>query len=274
MTIPVIRLSETVSIPQVGFGVFQIPNDQTQAAVETALEVGYRHVDTAAIYKNEEGVGRALASSGIKRSDVFVTSKLWVDDFAPDKVRPAFEKSLSLLGTDYLDLYLLHWPAPARGTYEGAWEKVLDLRNEGLIREVGVSNFTPDLLERIIETSGVTPAINQIKLDPTLQQPSLRAFHAEHGIATEAYSPIAQGAVLDNPVIVAIADEFRVSPAQVVLRWHLQHGTVVIPKSVTPERIKSNLDLLGFSLGSEEMSAIDALDQGDGYWKEPLTFLN
>ncbi|GAA2233167.1 aldo/keto reductase [Rarobacter faecitabidus] len=274
MTIPDIRLSASVTIPQVGFGVFQIPDEETTAAVETAIEAGYRHIDTAAIYRNERGVGQALTSSGIARGDIFVTSKLWPDDFAAADVRPALEKSLSLLGTDYLDLYLLHWPVPGRGAYVGAWEEVLKAREEGLIREAGVSNFTPELLSDLIERTGVTPAINQVKLDPTLQQPALRAYHDEHGIVTEAYSPLAQGEVLGSEPITTIAQAHGVTPAQVVLRWHIQHGTVVIPKSVTPERIASNLDLFGFELSADEVALIDAMDAGDAVWQTPLTFLN
>lgn len=274
MTVPDIRLSENVTIPQVGFGVFQIPDEETTAAVSEALAAGYRHIDTAAIYGNERGVGKALADSGLAREDAFVTSKLWVDDFPAGKVRPALEKSLELLGTDYLDLYLLHWPVPVRGTYVGAWEAVLEARNAGLVREVGVSNFTPELLSDLSERTGVTPAINQIKLDPTLQQPALRAYHDEHGIITEAYSPLAQGAVLGSSPITSIAERHGVTPAQVVLRWHVQHGTVVIPKSVTPSRIKSNFDLFGFELSADEVAAIDALDAGAPVWQQPLTFLD
>ncbi len=274
MTVPQISLSETVQIPQIGFGVFQVPDDETAAAVSAALESGYRHIDTAAIYRNERGVGEGLKQSGVAREDVFITSKLWPDDFAATDVRPALEKSLGLLGTDYLDLYLLHWPAPSRGTYVGAWQEVLKAREEGLVREVGVSNFTPELLDDLIEKTGVTPVINQVKVDPVLQQRGLRAYHDEHGIVTEAYSPLAQGAVLDSAPITTIAQRLSVTPAQVVLRWHLQHGTVIIPKSVTPARIKSNLDLMSFELSADDMAAIDAMDSGTSVWQEPLSFLS
>lgn len=271
VTVPNISLSDSQTIPQVGFGVFQVPDAETQAAVETALEVGYRHIDTASIYGNERGVGAALAASGLPRDEVFVTSKLWIDSFGQGAVRPALQESLDRLGVDTLDLYLIHWPAPNNGQYVSAWEQLLEARDAGLIRQAGVSNFTPVLLDELIAATGQTPAINQIQVNPALQQPGVRAYHQEHGIVTEAWSPIAQGRVLGDPVITGIATRLEVTPAQVILRWHIQAGTVIIPKSVHRERMVSNLDLFSFELTADDVTAIDALDEGAAIWDVPLT---
>lgn len=270
--IPSIALSNGVTIPQIGFGVFQVPDAETEAAVSTALEVGYRHVDTATIYGNEAGVGKAIATSALARSDIFVTSKLWPTDFAAADVRPAIERSLERLGLDVLDLYLLHWPAEGKRPYVEAWEGLLAARSDGLIREVGVSNFTPPLLDELTEKTGITPAINQIQLNPALQQKGLHAYHRDHGIVTEAWSPIAQGRGLDGVVLSEIAQRHDVTPAQVVLRWHLQAGTVIIPKSVHRERMAENLDLFGFELTAADVAAIDALDEGEPVWDGPQSF--
>jgi len=259
-------------MPQLGFGVFQVPDDETTAAVAAALEAGYRSVDTASVYGNERGVGRALASAGLPRGEVFVTSKLWVDDLGPGRVRPAYEATLERLGLERLDLYLVHWPAPGRGQYVDAWEQLLELRAAGLVREVGVSNFEPAHLEALRAATGELPPINQVELHPALQQRELRAYHREHGILTEAWSPLAQGAVLTDPALLRIAAVHEVTPAQVVLRWHLQSGNVVIPKSVTPARIAANLDLLGFTLTGDELAAVDALDTGHRTGPHPDTF--
>ncbi|MFJ3405597.1 aldo/keto reductase [Promicromonospora sp. NPDC090134] len=249
------------TMPQVGFGVFQVPDAETTRAVGHALEAGYRSVDTAAVYGNEAGVGRALAESGLGRDDLFVTSKLWTDSLARDAVRPALERSLELLGLDALDLYLIHWPAPGLGRYVSAWEGLIEAREAGLVREIGVSNFQPAHLDAIVAATGVRPVVNQVELHPALQQRELRAHHAGLGIVTEAWSPLAQGAVLDEAPVTDAARAHDVSAAQVVLRWHLQHGNVVIPKSVTPARIASNLDVLGFELTADQVAAIDALDR-------------
>jgi len=270
--LPHVRLAGRTPMPQLGFGVFQVPDDETTAAVSAALEAGYRSVDTAAIYGNERGVGRALAASGLPRDDVFVTSKLWVDDLGPGRVRPAYEATLERLGLDLLDLYLIHWPAPGRGEYVGAWEQLLELRAAGLVREVGVSNFEPAHLEALEAATGELPPINQVELHPALQQRELRAYHREHGILTEAWSPLAQGAVLGDPAVARIAAAHDVTPAQVVLRWHLQTGNVVIPKSVTPARIAANLDVLGFELTADELAAVDALDAGHRTGPHPDAF--
>lgn len=261
MTIPTLTLNNGVEIPRLGFGVFQVPDDRTAAAVTTALQAGYRSIDTAAIYGNEAGVGRALAASGLPREELFVTTKLWNADQGYDSTLRAFDAGLAKLGLDHVDLYLIHWPAPARDLYLDSWRAIERLAAEGRIRAAGVSNFQPAHLERLLDSSSLVPAVNQIELHPGLQQAELRAFHAEHGIATEAWSPLAQGAVLDDPAITAIAARTGKSPAQVVLRWHLQLGNIVIPKSVTPARIRQNLDVFDFRLTDEEMASIAATDR-------------
>ncbi|MFD6247153.1 aldo/keto reductase [Streptomyces roseolus] len=260
--VPTVKLNNGVEIPQLGFGVFQVPDDATAAAVTAALDAGYRSIDTAAVYGNEAGVGRALAASGIAREELFVTTKLWNADQGYDTTLRAFDASLERLGLDYVDLYLIHWPAPARDLYRDSWRALERLAEEGRIRAAGVSNFQPGHLRRLLDGATLTPVVNQIELHPALQQSELRAFHGEHGIATEAWSPLAQGAVLDDPVIAAIAAAHGKSPAQVVIRWHLQLGNVVIPKSVTPARIRANIDVLDFVLTDEEMAAIAGLDRG------------
>lgn len=263
--------STTVAIPQLGFGVWQVPDDEAFIAVVEALGVGYRHIDTAKLYHNETGVGRALVQSGLPREEVFVTSKLWPTDF-PD-ARSAFNASTERLGLDVLDLFLLHWPFPEQGRYVEAWEILVALRGEGRVRAVGVSNFEPAHLEAANAATGEYPAINQIELHPYLQQRELRAFHAEHGIVTEAWSPLASGKqVLDDPVIGAIAAKHGVSPAQAILAWQLALGNVVIPKSVTPSRIAENFDVFGISLDAEDMEAIEGLDRGMRTGPNPLEF--
>ncbi|MFY4722280.1 aldo/keto reductase [Streptomyces sp. LaBMicrA B280] len=261
-SVPAVTLGDGVEIPQLGFGVFQVPDDETAAAVTTALETGYRSIDTAAVYGNEKGVGRALAASGLPREDLFVTTKVWNADQGYDATLRAFDTSLARLGLDHVDLYLIHWPAPARDLYRDSWRALERLAGEGRIRAAGVSNFQPGHLRRLLEDATLTPAVNQIELHPGLQQAELRAFHAEHGIATEAWSPLAQGAVLGEPVISDLAARYGRSPAQIVIRWHLQLGNIVIPKSVTPARIRENFDVFGFTLTAEEMQALAALDRG------------
>ncbi|MFJ4805883.1 aldo/keto reductase [Streptomyces murinus] len=261
-SVPAVTLGNGVEIPQLGFGVFQVPDDETTAAVTTALETGYRSIDTAAIYGNEKGVGRALAASGLPREDLFITTKVWNADQGYDATLRAFDTSLAALGLDHVDLYLIHWPAPARDLYRDSWRALERLAGEGRIRAAGVSNFQPGHLRRLLEDATLTPAVNQIELHPGLQQAELRAFHAEHAIATEAWSPLAQGAVLGEPVIAGLAARYGRSPAQIVIRWHLQLGNIVIPKSVTPARIRENFDVFGFTLTDEEMRALAALDRG------------
>ncbi|MFE7547568.1 aldo/keto reductase [Streptomyces gardneri] len=260
--VPTVTLNNGVEIPQLGFGVFQVPDDETAAAVTSALETGYRSIDTAAIYGNETGVGRALAASGLPREELFVTTKLWNADQGYDATLRAFDASLAKLGLDYADLYLIHWPTPARDLYRESWRALERLADEGRIRAAGVSNFQPGHLARLMDGAKLVPAVNQVELHPGLQQAELRALHAGLGIATEAWSPLAQGAVLDDHVIGELAARYGKSSAQVVLRWHLQLGTVVIPKSVTPARIRENFEVFDFALTDEEMSAVASLDRG------------
>ncbi|MFD8275397.1 aldo/keto reductase [Streptomyces flaveolus] len=260
-TVPTVTLNNGVEIPQLGFGVFQVPDAETTAAVTAALEAGYRSIDTAAIYGNEAGVGRALADSGIARDDLFVTTKLWNADQGYDATLKAFDTSLDKLGLDHVDLYLIHWPTPARDLYRESWKAIEKLVADGRIRAAGVSNFQPAHLERLIAGSDLVPAVNQVELHPGLQQGELRAAHARLGIVTEAWSPLAQGAVLKDEAITTIAARHGKSAAQVVLRWHLQLGNVVIPKSVTPARIRENLDVFDFTLTDDEMTAIAGLDR-------------
>ncbi|MEV6183232.1 aldo/keto reductase [Streptomyces sp. NPDC052015] len=269
--IPTITLNNGVEIPQLGFGVFQVPDAETTAAVTAALEAGYRSIDTAAIYGNESGVGRALTGSGIARDDLFITTKLWNADQGYDATLKAFDASLDKLGLDYVDLYLIHWPTPARDLYRETWKALEKLAADGRIRAAGVSNFQPAHLQRL-DGADLVPAVNQIELHPGLQQNQLRAVHADLGIATEAWSPLAQGAVLGDDAITTIAAQHGKSPAQVVLRWHLQLGNIVIPKSVTPARIRENLDVFDFVLSDDEMAAIATLDRGLRTGPDPDTF--
>ena len=269
---PNVTLNNGVVMPQLGFGVFQIPEDETADAVTTALDCGYRSIDTAAVYGNETGVGRALASSGIPREDLFVTTKLWNEDQGYDNALAAFDASLNRLGLDYLDLYLIHWPAPARDKYLDTWHALEKIHAERRTRAIGVSNFQPAHLQRLMEHSDSVPAVNQIELHPRLQQSELRAFHAQHRIVTEAWSPLAQGALLKDRAITTIAERHGMTPAQVILRWHLQLGNVVIPKSVTPERIRENLNVFDFELTDADAQAIAALDNGTRTGPDPDSF--
>ncbi|MFD5871520.1 aldo/keto reductase [Streptomyces sp. NPDC060322] len=260
-TVPTVTLNNGVTIPQLGFGVFQVPDDETTTAVAAALEAGYRSIDTAAVYGNEAGVGRALAESGLTREELFVTTKLWNADQGYDATLAAFDASLAKLGLDHIDLYLIHWPTPARDLYADTWRALEKLRADGRIRAAGVSNFQPAHLRHLRQESSLVPAVNQVELHPGLQQSELRAVHAEYGIATEAWSPLAQGALLDDQLLVSLAERYGKSPAQVVLRWHLQLGNVVIPKSVTPARIRQNIDVFDFALSTADMDAIAGLDR-------------
>jgi len=269
---PRLKLNDGREIPQLGFGVFQIRPEETADAVAHALDTGYRAIDTAAAYRNEAGVAEGIARSGLAREDVFVTTKLWNSDQGRDHTRRAFERSLSRLGSDYVDLYLIHWPVPSRDLYAETWEVLCELHEDGQAHSIGVSNFQIDHLERIIDESGVVPAVNQIELHPRLAQPELRRFHDEHEILTEAWSPLGQGATLQEKVIEDIATARERSPAQIVLRWHLQLGNVVIPKSVTPSRIEENFRIFDFELEEEEMAAMGELDEGRRTGPDPATF--
>ena len=270
--IPNITLNNGLEMPQLGFGVFQVPDHETTTAVSTAIEAGYRSIDTAAIYGNEAGVGRAIAESGVAREDLFITSKLWIDALDYESALRGYESSLEKLGLEKLDLFLIHWPAPATDAFLDAWRALTHLATEGRVGAVGVSNFLPSHLDRLAEVSDLVPAVNQIELHPALQNRETQATNATRGIVTEAWSPLAQGAVLKDPAITAIAEQHGVSPAQVVLRWHLQQGRVVIPKSVTPARITANLDVFDFELSTDELNAVDALDRDGRTGPHPAEF--
>lgn len=264
--VPSLELAGGHSIPQLGYGVFKVENDVAADVTLTALEAGYRHLDTAKVYGNEEGVGRAIRASGVPREELFVTTKLWNDAQAFDDAIAACEASLERLGLDYVDLYLVHWAVPSQGQYVEAWKALIELQERGLVRAIGVSNYPAEQLQEIIETTGVAPAIHQIELHPYFQQRELREIHAQHGILTEAWGPLGQGKsdLLENPVITGIAEAHGASPAQVVLAWHLTHGIVTIPKSVTPSRIVANLAAAELELTADEVAAIDDLDRPDG----------
>lgn len=261
---PIITFHDGHSIPQVGLGVWRTPDDIAAPTVRAALEAGYRHVDTAAIYNNEEGVGEGIRSSGVAREDIFLTTKLWNDAQGYDSALKAFDESLKRLGTDYVDLYLIHWPAPHRGRYVDTWKAFVRLKEEGRARSIGVSNFYADHLERIIGETGVAPVLNQIELHPDFQQRTLRETHEKLGIATESWSPLGQGMLLTNPVLGSIASKYGRTPAQIIIRWHIDSGLIVIPKSVTPSRIVENFQVFDFKLNADDMAAIAKLDKAGG----------
>jgi 2,5-diketo-D-gluconate reductase A len=270
--VPNVRLHDGVEIPQLGFGVFQVPPEETQAAVEMALATGYRHIDTAAAYRNEAGVGAALAAAGLPREEVFVTTKLWNSQQGYDSTLEAFEKSRGRLGLDHVDLYLIHWPLPGEARYLDTWRAFERIREQGGTRSIGVSNFRVEDLETLKAETEQLPTVNQIELHPHLQQAELRAWHAEHGVATEAWSPLAQGALLGEETIEAIADRLERTPAQVILRWHLQIGNVVIPKTVTPERARQNFELFDFDLTEDDLATIARLETGERIGPDPAEF--
>lgn len=266
MTIPKLTLNDGHTIPQLGFGVFKVDPAETERIVLDALDAGYRHIDTAAIYGNEEGVGRAIAASGIPRDELFVTTKLWNDRQGGDEPLAAIDESLDRLGLDHVDLYLVHWPAPKNGDYVNAWEKLVAIRETGKTRSIGVSNHLPAHLTEIVQATGVTPAVDQIELHPAYQQRETVAFAGGHGILIEAWGPLGQGKydLFGTPAVAAAAAAHGKTPAQTVLRWHLQKGNIVFPKSNSPARVRENLDVFDFELTPAEIAAIDALDPGDG----------
>jgi 2,5-diketo-D-gluconate reductase A len=270
--VPTVTLNDGSTIPQLGFGVWQVPADQADDVVTKALQAGYRHIDTAAVYGNEEGVGAAIAKSGVPREELYVTTKLWVSDFKHGKTRQALETSLSKLGLDSVDLYLIHWPAPADEKYLEAWSALEQLRSEGMTRSIGVSNFIPEHLNRVAETGSVLPAVNQVEIHPALQQRDIQAANEKYGIATQAWSPLAQGAVFKDQPIVDAATAHGVTAAQVIIRWHLQRGRILFPKSVTDSRIKENFNVFGFQLTPQQLQAIDALERNERTGMEPATF--
>ena len=263
--VPQKPLNDGRSIPQLGYGVWQVEDEVAEKVVGTALTTGYRHVDTASIYGNEAGVGRAIAGSPVAREDIFLTTKLWNSDQGYESAFTALDESLKKLGTDYVDLYLIHWAKPQQGLYLDSWRALIELQKQGKVRSIGVSNFPEEQLREIIKETGVVPAIHQIELHPYFSQEALRAVHAEYGIVTEAWSPLGNGSdLLQNPVLAEIAARHNASPAQVVLAWHLAKGTVVIPKSVTPSRSKENLALVNVQLTAEDIAAVDALTSAEG----------
>jgi 2,5-diketo-D-gluconate reductase A len=275
MAAPSIKLNDGNSIPQVGLGVWQTPPEDTERAVTTALDSGYRHIDTAAAYGNEREVGRAIknaAQSGLPREDVYLTTKLWNADQGYDSTLTAFDASMDRLGLEYLDLYLIHWPMPANNAFVDTFKAFAHLRDQGRIRSIGVSNFEPEYLRILLDSTGIVPAVNQIELHPLLQQLQLREVHAQLGIATEAWSPLGQGSLLSNPTVTAIAEAHGKTPAQVLIRWHIQLGNIVIPKSVTPERIVSNFDVFDFELSEQDMGSVSSLGDGTRLGPDPRTF--
>ena len=271
-TIPAITLNNGVSMPAIGYGVFQVPDAETEQAVTKALAAGYRSIDTAAIYGNEAGVGRALAAADLPREDLFITSKVWIEDLGFEETLVAYDTSLAMLGLDYLDLYLIHWPAPEKGLYLDSWRALEQLLASGRVRAIGVSNFVPEQLQQILDLGGIVPAVNQVELHPALQQRDIQEFNTAHGILTEAWSPLAQGAVLGGQAVTDIAATHGRTPAQVILRWHLQQGRIIIPKSVTPARIAENLDIRGFVLADSQMAALDALERDGRTGPHPAEF--
>ncbi len=272
--VPSITLNDGHTIPQLGFGVFQIPPEETVAATARALEIGYRHIDTAEMYGNESEVGRAVARSGLDRSEVFVTSKLNNGFHRPDEARRAFAATLDALGFDYIDLFLIHWPLPTLygGDFVSTWDTLIEFHRDGRARSVGVSNFQPHHLDRLRDETDLVPAVNQIEIHPYLTQDGPREYGRRHRIATEAWSPIAQGRVLDDPAITSVADGIGRTPAQVVLRWHVQRGDIVFPKSVTPGRMSENFEIFDFELGSEDMAAISVCNRNERTGPDPDTF--
>jgi 2,5-diketo-D-gluconate reductase A len=275
ISVPSVELAGGSTIPRLGLGVFQVPPDETARIVSAGLEAGYRSIDTAAGYENEVGVGQAIAASGIDRRDLFVTTKLRNPEHGHERALAAFDASLERLGIDYLDLYLIHWPVPSTDLYVETWEAFIELAGSGRVREIGVSNFLPEHLERIIAETGVVPALNQVELHPGFPQAELRAVHAQHGIVTESWSPLAQAdpVLFENPALMRIAADRAKTPAQVILRWHIQLGAVVIPKASSAERLAENIDVFGFELSDAEMSAISAIGAPGRLGPDPATFV-
>lgn len=269
--VPLIRLNNDTVMPQLGFGVFQVPPEDTAKAVQSALETGYRSLDTAAAYRNEEGVAEGIRAAGVAREELFITTKLWNSEHGYDAAQRAFDASLTKLATSYVDLYLIHWPVPEQDNYVASWRAFEKIHADGRARAIGVSNFHIPHLRRVMDSSDTVPAVNQVELHPRLPQAELRAFHAEHGIATEAWSPLAQAGLLGEQPLANLADKYGKTAAQVVLRWHLQLGNIVIPKSVTPSRIAENFDVFDFELAEDDIAAVAELDNGGRIGPNPET---
>jgi 2,5-diketo-D-gluconate reductase A len=273
MSQPFTTLNDGSKIPQIGLGTYQAAAEGTAAMVETALRLGYRHIDTAMIYRNEAGVGDGLRASGVPREDVYITTKLWNTDQGRESARAAFATSLDLLKLDYVDLYLIHWPVPARDLYVASWEALIRLREEGRVRAIGVSNFVPDQIDRLIEATGVVPVVNQVECHPAFQQVSARAENAKRKVAVQSWSPLGQGELLGNAVLKTLAEKHDRTVAQIILRWHVQNDLIVIPKSVNENRMRENLDILAFALDADDMATIATLDDPAGRMgPDPLTF--
>jgi 2,5-diketo-D-gluconate reductase A len=273
MSQPVVTMNDGRAIPQLGFGVFKVPPAEATTIVGEAIKAGYRAIDTAESYKNEEGVGAAIAAAAVPRDELFITTKVWNDKHAPDKARAALVESLAKLQQKTVDLYLIHWPAPGQGDIVETWKTLIAMRDEGMTTSIGVSNFTIADLTRIIDATGVVPCVNQIELHPSFQQGPLRAFHAEHGILTESWSPLGRGAGLSDPVIGGIAQKHGRTPAQIILRWHLDLGLIVIPKTVAPARMAENFAVFDFTLDDADRAAIATVDRPDGrIGPDPATF--
>ncbi len=268
---PLKQLNDGTQIPQLGLGVFQMSDDEAHRSALAAFEAGYRHVDTAAIYRNEVGVGRAIAESGLSRDDIFVTTKLWNKAQGRDNARVGISRSLEKLGLDHVDLYLIHWPCPAAGLYVESWEQLIDFRSEGLTHSIGVSNFLPEHLDTIVDETGITPAVNQIELHPTFQPNDLLNHCSDMGIVVESWSPLGASADLEHPEIQAIAEATGATPAQVIIRWHLNRQFVTIPKSANPDRVRSNFAALDVVLNSQQMETIDGLEVGNRIGSDPAS---
>jgi 2,5-diketo-D-gluconate reductase A len=269
---PLIPLNDGNGVPAVGFGVFKIPPADTEQAVGTALRTGYRHIDTAAMYGNERETGRAVAESGVPRDELYLVTKLWNADQGYSSTLAAFDASMDRLEIEYLDLYLVHWPLPQRNKFVDTFKAFAHLRDQGRIRSIGVSNFEPEHLSVLIDATGIVPAVNQVELHPRLPQTELREVHARLGIATEAWGPLGQGSLLTDPIVTGVAESCGRTPAQVLIRWHIQLGNIVIPKSVNPKRIASNFDVFDFELSSNDMASISSLDDGNRLGPDPRTF--
>ena len=266
---PIFTMSDGAMIPQLGLGVYKVADAEAERLVAGAIEAGYRHIDTAKLYLNERGVGDGMRASGVPRAELFVTTKLWNDDHGYEQTLAAFEESRARLGLDYVDLYLIHWPAPKQDKYVQSWRAMQKLKADGVVRSIGVSNFHIHHLQRLIDETGVVPVLNQVELHPWLPQRQVRAFDDDHGILTESWSPLARGRVIGDPVLDALAGKHGVSPAQIVIRWHVQQGIVVIPKSVSIARIRENADVFGFQLDDSDMAAIAGIETGERTGMDP-----